>query len=109
MNKIFKKFFSTYKDYALVKKPKNPLRCTIKLGEEVGEVSEAVLAITGNKKKTAKILEQGQSLEEHLIEELGDVMVVLFHISESFHIDQKDVLQYATHKMRAKIDASLND
>lgn len=106
---MIQEFMQTYKEYVSVRQPKNVLKCTIKLGEEAGEVAEAVLACQGSDRKQRKILGMGQTPLEHLEEELSDVIIVALNIAYTKNIDLDHMFTSAIIKMRRKIEIRKNE
>ena len=101
---MIQEFMDTYKDYVAWRQPKSILKCTVKLGEEAGEVAEAVLACQGSSRKARKIAETGQTPLERLEEELSDVIIVALNIAHTKQIDLEHMFEAATKKMRHKIE-----
>ncbi len=56
---------------------------TVKLGEEFGELCEAILALSGNQRQD----KQEKYSEAALAHELADCAIVLFILAEKLHID----------------------
>jgi len=102
-------FFNMYQYYVAAKKPKNVLKCAVKLAEETGEVSEAISAFMGNEKKTKKLAEANNTPEEGLSEELADVIIVALNIAHAANLDIDKMLLKATVKMKARADKRLMD
>jgi len=103
-DQMIQEFLDTYKEYVSWRQPKSVLKCTIKLGEEAGEVAEAVLACQGNTRKKQKIAETNQTPLERLEEELADVIIVALNIAYTKSIDLDHMFEEATKKMRNKIE-----
>jgi NTP pyrophosphatase (non-canonical NTP hydrolase) len=83
-------------------RPKNNLYYVAKLGEEVGELSEAVLASEGSRRKVKKLAAAGVTPRQRMVEELGDVVNVAFLLAEQFDIPLSEVLQAGSEKLTAK-------
>jgi len=100
----FNQFIKVYDEYNAAKQPKNLFRYSTKLAEETGEVAEACLAFSGNKKKQTKIAEMGQTPAEHLNEELADVIIVALHIAHIAKLDREELFKQAIEKMKRKTE-----
>lgn len=83
-------------------RPKNRLYYAVKLSEEVGELSEAMLAYEGSARKKKKLKNQGVTPHERIIEELGDVVNVAFLLAEQFDIPLSKLLDTGSQKLKAK-------
>ena len=103
----FYDFFKNY--YVIHKKPKNVLKCAVKLAEETGEVAEAVLAFVGNEKKTLKLATENDTPEGRLAEELADVIIVALNTAHAAKIDLDFMLSQATEKMKQRTDKRIAD
>ena len=103
-------FFDMHKNhYVVAKKPKNVLKCAVKLAEETGEVAEAISAFIGNEKKTKKLAADNHTPEEALSEELADVIIVAFNIAHAANLDIDKMLLSAAAKMKGRADKKLAD
>jgi NTP pyrophosphatase (non-canonical NTP hydrolase) len=100
----FEDFYKLYDEYVVVKKPGDIAKSTLKLAEEMGEVSEAVSAILGSKTKIKKIAKDGQTPKDRLIEELADVFVVVNNIAYLADIKVEELLKAGISKMKKRMD-----
>ncbi len=76
---------------------------TVKLGEEYGELCDAVLASVGDQRKGKLTQEKVGDLEG----EFADVMIVLFLLAKAMGIDIMSVLDTKVAKIRAKHNKQL--
>ena len=83
-------------------RPKNNLYYAVKLGEESGELAEAVLAFEGSRRKVNKLADAGVTPLERIKEELGDIVNVAFLLAEQFDIPLSVVLDTGSKKLKAK-------
>jgi len=83
-------------------RPNNKLYYMTKLSEEVGELSEAILAQQGSRRKVKKLRDAGVSPLGRMTEELGDVINVAFLMAEQFDIPLSTLLDTGSKKLRAK-------
>jgi len=103
LRKTFKKFHEEYSQWFATKKPKSILVSALKLGEEAGEVAEAVIAFTGeSRNKIKKIFSKGQTPKEAVKEELGDVIVVCLNIATLCDISHEELFESAGRKAKAR-------
>ena len=101
-------FYDMHKNhYVIAKKPKNVLKCAVKLAEETGEVAEAISAFMGNEKKTKKLAADNHTPEEALSEELADVIIVALNIAHAANLDIDKMLLSAAAKMKGRADKRL--
>ncbi len=100
----FDEWYRTYEYWYCVRKPKNLLKSVVKLGEEVGEVCEAIAAFTGSATKQAKLETKGQTPREGLLEELGDVLVVVHNIATLANISHEELYSAAQSKAERRIE-----
>jgi NTP pyrophosphatase (non-canonical NTP hydrolase) len=77
---------------------------TVKLSEELGELSDEVLAALGDQ-RTGKM--SGRSVES-LSDEFADVVIVAFLLAKSMDVDVMQALAHKTAKVRAKHNKQLN-
>ena len=94
----YNEWYSAYEYWFSVKRPTDLLASTVKLGEEVGEVCEAVAAINGSLSKEKKLLKKGQTPRDALLEELGDVMVVIHNIATLANIPHREIFAASATK-----------
>jgi len=71
---------------------------TIKLGEEYGELCDAVLASVGDQRKTKLAKEKPGNLES----EFADVMIVLFMLAKAMGVDVMKALDVKVKKIKEK-------
>jgi NTP pyrophosphatase (non-canonical NTP hydrolase) len=102
MEETFVAFYKSYHNYVEAKKPKNVLKCAVKLAEETGEVAEAVSAFMGNERKTTKLAKENHTPQDRLEEELSDVIIVALNLAVAAKLDLKKMLQDAISKMDTK-------
>ncbi len=104
LGRILDNFLETHeKWYAIKQPPVDPFRLVAKLAEELGEVSEAVLAISGSVKKTKKLKEKGVEPQAALKEELGDLFITIANLCKGTGIkigSFEEILEFAEKKMR---------
>ena len=74
-------FYSEYRKWLELYRPGNLWLAHTKLSEEVGEVAETLFALFGNEKKINKLAKKGQTPQEALKEELGDVIIVALNMA----------------------------
>ncbi len=105
LRKAFNRFHEEYTAWFEAKRPKNILVSAIKLGEEAGEVAEAIIAFTGaSRNKIKKFLRKGQSPRSAVKEELGDVIVVCLNIATLCEIDHGDLFDSAARKAKKRTE-----
>lgn len=102
MKNKFDKFYQSYLDWYEAFSPTNLTLSTIKLGEEAGEVMEAILAFHGSQSKIKKLRKKGQAPKESIIEEVGDVIRVALNIATLAGVSHADVFDEATKKNRTR-------
>jgi NTP pyrophosphatase (non-canonical NTP hydrolase) len=103
-------FYDFFKNHYVVhKKPKNVLKCVVKLAEETGEVAEAILAFVGNEKKTQKLAGENDTPEDRLAEELGDVIIVALNTAHAAKLDLDQMFLQAGRKMKQRTDKRIAD
>lgn len=83
-------------------RPKNNMYYGLKLAEECGELSEAVLAFEGSRRKILKLRKVGDTPRERIIEELADVVNVAFLYAEQFDIPLSQLLDQGSKKLKEK-------
>jgi len=83
-------------------RPKNNLYYVAKLGEETGELAEAILAFEGSRRKIKKLAAAGVTPIERIQEELGDVINVAFLLAEQFNIPLSVLLDTGSQKLKNK-------
>jgi len=106
----FNKFHEEYTKWFKIKKPSNILVSALKLGEEAGEVAEAVIAFTGaSKNKIKKILSKGQTPKQAVKEELGDVIVVCLNIATLCGISHDELFESAGRKAGVRAQKKLEE
>lgn len=71
---------------------------TIKLGEEYGELCDAVLASVGDQRKEKLTREKPGNLED----EFADVLIVLFMLAKAMDVDIMSVLDGKIQKIRKR-------
>lgn len=71
---------------------------TVKLGEEYGELCDAVLASVGDQRKTKLVKEKTRDLAG----EFADMMIVLFMLAKAMDIDMLQALEMKVAKIKAK-------
>lgn len=99
LKETFSKFHAEYTRWFNIKNPTDILVSAIKLGEEAGEVMEAIVAFTGNSKsKIKKILQKGQTPRQAVKEELGDVIIVCLNIATLCGIPHEELFDEAGKK-----------
>ena len=98
MNKIVRDYYESYLEWFALKRPTNLLKSACKLGEECGEVFESIAAFTGSKTKIKKLLEKGQTPRESILEECGDVLMVVLNIATLCGISHEELLIAAKKK-----------
>lgn len=77
---------------------------TVKLSEELGELSDEVLAAIGDQ-RTGKMSERHT---ESLADEFADVVIVAFLLAKSMDVDVMDALAHKVEKIKAKHNKQLN-
>lgn len=82
-------------------RPNNKLYYPLKLAEEAGEVAEVAVALEGSRRKLKK-LGGRVGARMALVEELGDVLNIVFLIAEQQGIEVSDVVSAAENKLRRK-------
>lgn len=101
----FNRFYSEYTRWFSVKRPQDILISAIKLGEEAGEVAEAVIAFTGaSTNKIKKLLKKGKTPKDAIKEELGDVIVVCLNIATLCKINHEELFDAAAKKVKRRTD-----
>jgi NTP pyrophosphatase (non-canonical NTP hydrolase) len=101
----FKKFHEEYTKWFEAKRPSDILVSALKLGEEAGEVAEAVIAFTGSSKnKIKKIFNKGQTPKDAVTEELGDVIVVCLNVATLCNISHADLFEAAAKKAKVRTE-----
>lgn len=103
LNDMWLCWYDKYLEWFCLKRPNSILKSTVKLGEEVGEVCEAVAAFTGSESKIKKMQKKGQTPREALIEELGDVIVVVHNIATLADITHAELYEGALDKACSRI------
>jgi NTP pyrophosphatase (non-canonical NTP hydrolase) len=83
-------------------RPNNKLYYVAKLAEEVGEVSEAAVALEGSRRKLAKFKAEGVTPLEKITEELADVINTAFLCAEQHGITPGELLRKGVEKMELK-------
>lgn len=68
--------------------PKDVFRKLVKLQEEVGEASSAILRRNGLKSPSSKSIE---SLDENILEEICDILIVAISILPHYNYDVSDL------------------
>ena len=86
-------FYEAYQDWFIAKRPRDLWKSMGKLTEEVGEVSEALSAFDGSKKKIRKLAKKGQTPEDSLKEELGDVIIVVLNLAALAGISHEELFE----------------
>ena len=76
---------------------------TIKLGEEYGELCDAVLASVGDQRKTKLAKEKAGDLEG----EFADVMIVLFMLAKAMDVDVMRALETKIRKIKVRHNKQL--
>ena len=105
LRKAFKKFHEEYTNWFEIKKPRDILISAIKLGEEAGEVCEAIVAFSGHSKnKIKKLFKKGQTPKNAVKEELGDVIVVCLNIATLCDISHSDLFEAAANKAKIRTE-----
>lgn len=98
----FQKFIDA--QHAFFKKVKRQTRKdrifarTIKLGEEYGELCDAVLASVGDQRKTKLAKEKSGDLEG----EFADVLIVLFMLAKAMKVDIMQALDIKIRKVKSR-------
>lgn len=87
-------------------RPNNPLYYVCKLAEEVGEVSEAAVALDGSRRKIKKLQAAGRTPLDAFIEELADVVNVAMLAAEQKDVTPEAILEKAAQKMKEKREGS---
>jgi NTP pyrophosphatase (non-canonical NTP hydrolase) len=87
-------------------RPNNKLYYIAKMAEEVGEASEAAVALDGSRRKIAKLKAEGTTPLDRLKEELADVVNTAFLCAEQHGIMPEDLLRKGADKMAAKRNKS---
>lgn len=75
-----------------------------KLSEETGEVAEVASAIMGSESKQRKLLKKHSTLEEALLEELGDTVNVVMIIAARHGLEPDQVISMGYRKLKKKND-----
>jgi NTP pyrophosphatase (non-canonical NTP hydrolase) len=96
--KNFKNFYSTYIEWFSTKNPKSLSDTALKLGEETGEVMEALSAFRGSKSKIKKLEKKGQTPRDAVLEELGDVVRVALNLATLCNIPHDELFLAASEK-----------
>ena len=81
-------------------RPKNNMYYGLKMAEECGELSEAILAFEGSSRKLKKLRAQGVTPLERIKEELGDVINVAILLAEQFNIPLSELLDTGSIKLK---------
>jgi len=103
LRKTFKKFYTEYTAWFEAKNPNSIFVSALKLGEEAGEVAEALVAFTGSSKnKIKKLFRKGTTPKEAVKEELGDVIVVCLNIATLCDISHKELFEAAAVKAKVR-------
>ena len=103
LRNTFSRFHKEYTAWFKAKKPTDILVSAIKLGEEAGEVAEAIIAFTGkSKNKIKKIFRKGQTPKAAVKEELGDVIVVCLNIATLCDISHEELFEAAGRKAKIR-------
>jgi len=76
---------------------------TIKLGEEYGELCDAVLASVGDQRKDKLALQGANDLKD----EFADVLIVTFMLAKSMNVDVMQALDHKVQKIREKHNKQL--
>lgn len=87
-------------------RPNNKLYYIAKMAEEVGEASEAAVALEGSRRKIAKLKAEGTTPLDRLREELADVVNTAFLCAEQHGIMPEELLRKGADKMAAKRNKS---
>lgn len=77
---------------------------TVKLSEELGELSDEVLAALGDQ-RTGKM---GERDTGSLADEFADVVIVAFLLAKSMDVDVMNALAHKVEKIKAKHNKQLN-
>ena len=105
LKETFNRFHGEYEKWFSAKKPRGILISAIKLGEEAGEVLEAIVAFSGHSKsKIKKLLKKGQTPKQAVKEELGDVIVVCLNIATLCGITHDELFESAGEKAKARTE-----
>ena len=83
-------------------KAENNLYFIAKLQEEAGELAEAALALEGSKRKIKKLWDAGTTPSERFLEELSDVLNVVFLFAHQRNISLDKLFYTASEKMIKK-------
>jgi NTP pyrophosphatase (non-canonical NTP hydrolase) len=83
-------------------RPSNKLYYICKMAEEVGEASEAAVALDGSRRKIAKLKAEGTTPLDRLREELADVINTAVLAAEQHGITPEQLLRTGTEKMAKK-------
>ena len=75
-----------------------------KLFEEAGEVAAVLSGIMGSEKKIKKLVEEHVSLEEALLDELGDTTNVIMILAARYGMSFDEVVERGRLKMKEKND-----
>lgn len=76
---------------------------TIKLGEEYGELCDAVLASVGDQRKTKLMKEKPGNLES----EFADVMIILFMLAKAMDVDIMKTLDTKVATIRKRYNIKI--
>lgn len=96
-------FEETHNNFLRAKGGVPPLVVALaKLVEEAGEACEVLAAKNGSLTKTAKIKKKGQSVDEALSEECGDLIVAAFTFIRAFDLDPVKVMCEAEQKLKTR-------
>lgn len=99
LRSAFKVFYTEYTRWFKSKRPRDILLSAVKLGEETGEVLEAVYAFSSkSKRKIKKLLDMGHTPKTAIREELGDVIVVCLNIATLCGISHTGLFEAAAEK-----------
>lgn len=74
----------------------------MKLGEEAGEVCEALAAFTGSESKIRKFTRKNKFPKVAVKEELGDVIVVCLNIATLCGIGHEELFEFAAEKTKRR-------
>lgn len=98
------KFIDTYDRWFRAKKPNDPFKVVVKMGEEYGEVCESLFAFTGTTKKIDKLKAKGVTPSQALMEETGDLLVTILNVLRVTGHSIDDMLEYHSKKMEGRIN-----
>jgi NTP pyrophosphatase (non-canonical NTP hydrolase) len=98
------KFLDTYDRWYKAKKPNDPFKVVVKMGEEYGEVCESMFALSGTAKKVDKLKAKGVTPREALLEETGDLLVTIFNVLRVTGHSIDEMLELHAKKMEGRIN-----